>query len=151
QGLVLEAQHVAPADQDLAALADQGGGAVQPAHGKGDGRLAAPRFAGKSEELARRDVEAHILDGVEVALGAHIVDGEVADGKNRFAHSLPSPSRTIRVQRFSMPPVRSRGLAISSIAKLISASPSPSSASAKHGASRSHHAPTESAEAFWAL
>jgi hypothetical protein len=43
---------------------------MQPADGKGDRALAATRFPGEAEELARRDVEADILDdfvGLRVA------------------------------------------------------------------------------------
>src|SRR5690606_2205497 len=134
--------------QDLAALADKRRRAVQAADGKGDGGLAAARFPGKAEEFAGRDVEADLLDGVEVGFGADIVDIEIADGEDGRGHSLPSPARTRPVQRASMPPVRRRGLAISSMAKLISASPRPSKARARQGESRSHQAPTERAEAF---
>src|SRR5690606_17760726 len=151
QFVIVEREHVTAADQDLAALANERRRAMQPADREGDGALAAARFPGKAEKLALCDLEADVPDGVEVCFGADIVDVEIADGQDGIGHSLPSPRRTMPTQRASMPPVRRRGLAISSMAKLMSASPSPSSARAKQGASRSHQAPTERAEAFWAL
>ena len=152
QGRVVEGEHVAPVEQDLAAVADEGRRAVQAADGEGDGALAATGFAGEAEELARADVEAHILDGMEIGRRRRRSRSSGCGSKER-ARSQLAASRSDEAGPAARAclPVRRRGLAISSMAKLISARPRPSTASATQGESRSHQAPTESAEAFCAL
>src|SRR5690606_14065829 len=123
QFLIVEGEHVAAVHEDFTTLADEGGRAVEARNGEGDGRLAATGFAGEAEEFTRLDVETDVLDGRKILFGADVVNGQIADGEDRSGHSLPSPACTMRVQRLSMPPVRRRGLAISSMAKFTSARP----------------------------
>ena len=134
-----------------------GGRAVQPVDRVGERRLAAPGLAGQTEDLAapqaQRDVPDRVHGRGDLIDHVEVLDGQDAtrvgrprgqDGGARGSHAA------LRRAARRLGSVRSLGLMISSILKLIRDSPHPNNAMIVPGGTNHHHALRCSANPFWA-